>query len=295
MNYKKFIKNRSFRLLILRILSILPDKIIIIFQFKIKMGFFPDLKHPKTFNEKLQWYKLNYRNTLMTVCADKVNVRKFVKSKGLENILIPIYGVFDCAEDIDYDVLPNSFVLKTSNGSHTNVLCKNKKNLDIIETNNKLNKWLSVHNERIAGEWAYYNIIPKIVCEKYLETDLLLDYKFFCFYGEVEMLYICAQRNKDGEGKISLFDKDMNLLPYRRKDIDLIDFEIKKPKNYSTMLEIASLLSKDFPHVRVDLYNIDGKIYFGEMTFYNASGYGKFDPELLDELLGNKFILPSKT
>lgn len=294
MNYKKFIKNRSFRLLILRILSILPDKIIIIFQFKIKMGYFPDLKHPKTFNEKLQWYKLNYRNTLMTVCADKVNVREFVKSKCLENILIPIYGVFDCAEDIDYDVLPNNFVLKTSNGSHTNVLCKNKKNLDIVETNNKLNKWLSVHNERIAGEWAYYNIIPKIICEKYLETDLLLDYKFFCFYGEVEMLYICAQRNKEGEGKISLFDKDMNLLPYRRKDIDLIDFEIKKPKNYSTMLEIASLLSKDFPHVRVDLYNIDGKIYFGEMTFYNASGYGKFDPELLDELLGNKFILPSK-
>jgi len=296
MNYKKIFTSQELRLRILGLLDFVPDKLMIYIQYYIATGRFLNLKNPSRYGEKLQWYKLYYRDPLLTQCADKYLVREYVSSKGLNDILIPLYGVYDNANEIDFDSLPSSFVLKTTNGSHTNILCKNKSNLNIENTKLQLNKWLLERTAKAGREWAYYNIKPKIVCEEFLDVSSendLIDYKFFCFNGEPYCLFVIMDRTlKDGI-KLGVFDLEFNQLKYQRSDT-FTTKNIKKPKNYDKMLYIVRVLSKDFPHVRVDLYNLDGKIYFGELTFYDASGYTIYDPDEFDYILGEKFILPEK-
>lgn len=295
MNYKKLIPSQKIRLKILKLLDFLPDKMMIKFQYKISTGRKLNIEQPRRFTEKIQWYKLHYRKPLMVKCSDKYDVREYVASKGYSNILVPLYGVYDRAEDIDFDELPNQFVLKTTNGSHTNILCEDKSKLDIDSTRKKLNQWLNAWEGKVGREWAYHEIKPKIICEKLLEKDQnndLIDYKFFCFNGQPFSLYVIVERFlKDGI-KLGIFDTAFNKLPYKRVDIPALKRDIKKPKNFHKMLEIANDLSSDFPHVRVDLYNIDGDIYFGELTFYNGSGYKGYEPEEFDFILGDKFKLP---
>jgi hypothetical protein len=296
-NYKNIIKNKELRLKILKLMDFFPDKIMIYIQYYISTGRLLNLKSGKRFTEKLQWYKLYYRKELLTQCADKYLVRDYVSSKGLEDILIPLYGAYNNANEIDFKNLPKSFVLKTTNGSHTNILCKNKDNLDISESKDKLNRWLIEWAGKVGREWAYYNIKPKIVCEEFLEVDStqdLDDYKFFCFNGEPYCLYVVMDRNAEDGIKLGIYDLDFNKLEYYRNDISPISTVIAKPKNYSKMIEMVILLAKDFPHVRVDLYNIDGEIYFGELTFYDGSGYKGYIPDEFDYILGEKFILPEK-
>lgn len=293
MNYKKIIKNQEVRLKILKILEFIPDKIMIKLQYRIKTGKRLNLDNPKRFNEKLQWYKLNYRNELMTQCVDKHLVREYVKNKGYEDILIPQYGVYKSTEEINFEKLPLKFILKTNNGSHTNIICRDKKQLDLKEVSKKLNRWLKNRSSKLGREWAYYNVSPLIICEELLEDKLdptseIKDYKFICFNGKVE--YIWVDTNRYTSHHRNFFDKDWNM-HYVETDVPMSSKKIEKPKKLKEMIEIASTLSKDFPHVRVDLYFINEKIYFGELTFYLLSGYEKFTPDDFDYELGKKFLI----
>lgn len=296
MNYKKLLPNLKLRLKILDMLEFIPDKLMIKLQYWIKTGRKLNLKDPKRYNEKLQWYKLYYRDSLMTKCSDKYRVREFVSSKGLKDILIPLYGVYNDPNEINFNELPNEFVLKTNNGSgsHANILCSNKNMLNINETVNILNYWLKTGSIKAGREWAYYNIKPKIICEKFLKTNSeygLIDYKFYCFNGEPSYIKVVMDRFSAGYTKQGIYDMNFNQLPYCRKGVEKITEQIDKPKNFDVMCEIASKLSENFPHVRVDLYNIEGKIYFGELTFYDTSGYQIFEPDEFDFILGDLFKL----
>jgi len=294
MYYKKIIKSQKLRFFILNFLDFLPDKLMILFQYKISTGRYLKLNPPIRFTEKIQWYKLNYRKDILTQCSDKHGVREFVSSKGLSDILVPSFGVYDCVEDIDFKALPNEFVIKTTNGSHTNILCSNKDLLDVEKTKKIINTWLSSWSSKMGREWGYYNIKPRIICEKLLPKDSnndLVDYKFFCFKGKPYCLYVIVDRFLEDGMKLGIFDTEFNLLPYFRSDINGLSTPFLKPKNYDKMLNIAKKLSQDFPFVRVDLYNIDGEIYFGELTFYDGSGYKGYVPDEFDFILGNQFTL----
>lgn len=294
LNYKKIIPNQELRLKLLKLTEFIPDEFMIKLQYRIKTRRNLDLKEPKRYTEKLQWYKLYHRDPLMTVCADKYDVRSYVKKKGYEDILVPLYGVYEHADDIDFEKLPKKFVLKTTNGSRTNLICEDKSKLNIEKTKKTLNNWLKKRTSKAGREWPYYNIENRIICEKYLEKDKnndLVDYKFMCFNGKVEYLIINSERFTGNELRLGIYDKHFNQLPYKRKGIKNTDSKLKKPENYERMIEISEKLSEEFPHVRVDFYNIDGKIYLGEMTFFHGSGYVEFEPDEFDYILGEKFDL----
>ncbi len=297
MDYKKLIPNQELRLKILKLTDFLPDKLMIKLQYRIATGRKVNLKNPVRFTEKLQWYKLYHRDLLMTQCSDKYSVREYITSKGYGDILVPLYGVYDRSEDIDFDKLPNKFVLKTTNGSHTNMFCEDKSKLDIEFTRKTLDHWLNAWTRKVGREWSYYNIKPRIICEKYLDKDEnhdLIDYKFFCFNGEPFCLYVIVERYLEDGIKLGIYDTKFEKLPYRRSDIRGLTTDVVKPKNFEAMVEIARDLSKDFPHVRVDFYNIDGEIIFGELTFYDGAGYKGFEPDEFDFILGEKFKLPTQ-
>ena len=299
MNYKKIIKNRDVRLAILRCLSFVPDETMLKFQYRIKTGRVLNLKTPQRYTEKLQWYKLNYKNPLMIQCSDKYDVRDFVASKGLEDILNECYGVFDRVEDIDFDVLPEQFVIKDTLGSGGNsvILVKDKNIMDMELIKSQLRKWVSRKNHIRSGgrEWPYYSGKKhRIIIEKYLAQPNgdLPDYKFFCFNGRVFCSYHMRNyTNRHENGELGFFDKDFKLLPAYRRDFHPIKEQPLKPKDYDKMVSMAECLSACFPHVRVDFFNIDGKIVFGELTFYNASGYVQFEPDEFDFILGEEFKL----
>lgn len=298
MNYKKIFKNQSTRFAILNALRWVPDFIMLRLQYRIKMGFLPDFKHPKRFTEKLQLYKMRYRNPLMHQCVDKYEVRKYVESKGLTHTLNELYGVYDKPEDINFSTLPHSFVIKTTDGGGglNVIVVKDKNTADYNDILAKLNLW----NHRKKGsvnvgrEWAYDGDYPsRIIIEKYLEDrvggDNLIDYKFFCFNGEPKFLYVVTDRKPGEYAFLGVYDIHFNKLQVYRCDERRAEYAIAKPKNYEEMVEVARKLSADFPHVRVDLYNIDGKIYFGELTFYDGSGYFHYDPDKFDYEVGCYF------
>lgn len=294
MNYKRIIKNKAIRIKILKFFNFIPDKTMIKMQYFIKNGTKLNLNNPKRFTEKIQLYKIMYRNNEMTKCVDKYEVREYVKKKGLEYTLNELYGVWDNADNIDFDKLPNSFILKTTNGSQTNIICKDKNKLNIEETRKKLNGWLREKREKLGREWAYYNVKPRIICEKLLSYNIgeeLPDYKFLCFDGEPYCLYFINGRKQGERVNLGIFDLDFKQLPYYRADENELKTKQDKPKNFEEMIEIARKLSSGFPHVRVDMYNINGKIIFGEMTFYDGSGYQRYQPDEFDYILGNQFKL----
>lgn len=293
--YKKIIKSQDMRLNLLKILDFIPDKMMIKIQYKLKTGKKLNLKNPQRFTEKLQWYKLYHRDPMMTQCADKFEVRAYVESKNMSNILIPIYGIYESEKEINFEKLPKSFVIKTTNGSRTNILCPDKELLSEEITKKKLNEWLNKRTNKAGREWPYYNIKPRIMIEKLLdkdENDDLVDYKFVCFDGKVKFIFTNAERQKGGELVFGIYDPDFNLLRFKRKGLRSADAKVKKPDSFKEMIEVAEKLAEGFPHVRVDLYNIDGKIYFGELTFFHGSGYIEFDPDEFDEILGEHFMLP---
>lgn len=296
MNYKKIIRNQKIRLMVLKFMKWVPDSIMVRLQYRISVGFWPNLKHPQRFTEKLQLYKLKYRNPIMHQCVDKFEVREYVKSKGLEYILNDIYGVYDDARDINFANLPVEFVAKTTDGTGGfNVkLVTDKSRLDEKVFREELNSWLGIKDINPGREWAYTGIRkPRIIIEKLLKQNeagagSLHDYKFFCFDGEVKFLYYMADR-KDGVVSLAILDPGFNRLPYSRSDErDLTESPIK-PHNFDEMLKVARILSEGFPHVRVDLYNINDKIIFGELTFYDGSGYFHFTPDDFDFKAGEYF------
>lgn len=298
MDYKKIIKSRNVRLKVLRMLSFIPDKMMLKLQYRIKMGRKLNLKNPQRFTEKIQWYKLYYKNPKMIQCVDKYDVREYVKSKELEDILIPCYGVYESVDQIDWESLPNQFVMKDTLGGGGNsvIIVKDKNNTDVEELKRCGAEWTSIRaHVRDAGrEWPYYNgKNHRIIIEKYIESDAnkggLIDYKFFCFNGNPEFLYVMGERVVGKEVKVAILNSDYSETEVQRVgDTQYIDYT--KPYNYNEMKSIVEILSEEFPHVRVDMYNIEGRIYFGELTFFNASGYMKYNPDSADYVFGKKWI-----
>ena len=294
--YKKVFKNKDRRLKILKFLRFVPDRIMIPIQYRIKTGNKLHLSNPVRYTEKLQWYKLNYRKPIMTECSDKYEVRQYVNEKGLGHILNRLYAVYASPDEIDFDSLPNSFAMKMTVGSGMNYFVSDKNKEDKEKLRNIAKGWFAADSCSYGREWCYYNIIPKIVFEELLpmnERNDLPDYKFFCFNGKPFCLYTMIDYTKNHEnGRLGFFDTDFKLLPYFRKDFKPITEQLEKPENFYKMVEYAQILSKGFPHVRVDFYDISGRIVFGEMTFYNASGYTTFEPDEFDFIMGKEFILP---
>lgn len=268
------------------------DKKIITKLFKKRLGYIPDLENPITFNEKMQWLKLYWYDSNAAKLADKYSVRKYVKEKCGDEYLNQLYGVYDDVRKIDLTQLPNQFVLKVTHGSGFNVICKNKKEVNWNEKFKLIKTWMKINYYLINREWVYKDIKPNIICERYLsDTDPggIKDYKFFCFNGVPKYIQVDSDRFIDH--KRNMYDINWRRLPVdyfysRTEELD------EKPSKLEEMIEIVKKLSEGFPFVRVDLYFTQNKIYFGEMTFFPESGFGKFMPEKYDKIFGEQLILP---
>lgn len=245
------------------------------------------------YTEKMQWAKLFESTEEKTLCADKYAVREWVKEKIGEQYLIPLLGVWNSYEEIPFEKLPKSFVLKTTNGSSTNIIVKNKDKLNYKEVKTKLKGWLEVDTSYLKGfEMHYSKIKPRIIAEKYIEsgTEDLPDYKFLCFNGKVYYCWVDVGRYHDH--KRNVYDLNWKLQPWNQYTYGNTKKHISKPDNFELMIELATQLCQGFSHVRVDLYNVKGKIYFGEMTFTNGSGFEAILPEKYNLMLGNLWKIP---
>ena len=294
--YKKIIRSKKLRFKILAALNFLPDDLMLKIQYRIKHSRKLNIENPTRYTEKIQWYKLNYRDPVMTQCVDKYRVREYIKSKGLEHILNDLYAVFDSPEEIVFDNLPERFVLKTNNGSGTNLICKNKELYTEEQVRNMFRDFWDMCNAHVGSEWVYHDVKPAIIAEQLLEdatqnNNDICDYKFLCFNGSPE--YIVYDVDRYTDHKRNIYDLDWNDL-HIASDCPCSDNAYAKPENLNEMLEIVRILCEDFPAVRVDLYSIEGKIYFGELTFFPWSGYVQFTPDSFDFELGEKFVLPNK-
>lgn len=302
MDYKKLIKSRSVRLAILKCLRFVPDRPMIKLQYRIKTGRRLDLKNPRRFTEKLQWYKLFYKDPAMVQCVDKYDVRAYVQRKGLGHILNECYGVYDRVEDVDFQKLPRQFVLKDTLGSGGNsvIVVKDKSAMDLEAVKAQLQKWVSEDHRAKSGgrEWPYYSGKKhRILAERLIDAEAQggpVEFKFFCFRGKAEYLYVLADRDLGNKASLGIFDRDYRRLPGRRMDEAPLERSIPKPENFDCMREMAEKLAEDFPHARIDFYNENEQIVFGEITFFDGSGYMKFEPDEFDFDMGEKFILQGK-
>ena len=303
MDYKRVFKKADTRAKILSFLSFIPDKPMLKIQYYIKQGKKLNLENPQLYTEKLQWYKLNYKNPLLIKCVDKYDVREYVKEKGLSEILNVCYGVYDDPDDVDFGALPDSFVAKDTmgGGSRGVVIIKNKNDLNEQELKETMTSWIKTPSSKrnLGREWPYYSGKKhRIIIEKYLDSNPadggLVDYKFFCFNGEPKFLYVIADRKMGQNAGIGIYDSDYKRLPFDRADERPLERDLPKPNNYDEMLTVARRLSEDFPHARIDLYSVEGKTIFGEITFYPGSGYMQFAPADFDKIIGDAFVLPDK-
>lgn len=298
-------------------------------MFKAKMGYLPDLEDPRTFNEKLQWLKLHDRNSEYTTMVDKYAAKKWVADRIGEQYIIPTLGVWEHFDDIDFDGLPDQFVLKCTHDSGGLVIVKDKSKLDKAAAKRKIERCLKRNYYWLGREWPYKDVSPRIIAEQYMSNnesipdnikieiceernlqeyyDKLLmecaqrpdrcnsseltDYKFMCFDGRVKCIFTVTERfSKDGP-KVTFFDTYWTPLPFERH-YPKSTKPIPRPYNLEKMIELAEKLSKDIPFVRVDFYESGRQIYFGEMTFYPGSGYEEFTPEEWDKKLGDWMEIP---
>lgn len=266
---------------------LLPDKLYIQLMYKAKMGKKCNLKKPVTYNEKLNWLKLYDRNDKYTMMADKYAVREYIMNTIGEEYLIPMLGIWNNVEDIDINELPKQFVLKCTHDSESTVICKDKESFDWEGVKKKLKKALQTNYYYGGREWVYKNITPRIIAEQYMEDDLdgeLRDYKFFCFDGVPKAMFLATDR-AIGQTKFDYFDVNFNHLDLAQHYPNATQ-PLRKPVTFDKMLELSAVLSKDIPHVRVDFYEVNKKIYFGELTFYHFGGFMPFEPESWDAVFG---------
>ena len=275
----------------------IPDKTFLKIKFRIKMGRKLDLKNPQTFNEKLQWLKLYDRNPLYTTLVDKQEVKKYISEKIGSEYVIPTLGVWDKPEDIDFDSLPNQFVMKCTHDSGGLVICKDKSKLDVEQVKKKMAKTLKLKYYYMHREWPYKNVKPKIFAEKYMEQkqedgqECLTDYKFFCFDGKVKVMYIANE--KANPPSTDYFDVNFNHIDLITRDKNAL-IPPPKPEQFEKMVELAETLSKGIPCVRVDFYYVNKQIYFGEFTFYHNAGFCSLKPYKWETTLGSWIKLPEK-
>lgn len=256
------------------------------------MGSKLNLDNPKTMNEKLQWLKLYNRNPKLTCIVDKIEAKQYISDRLGSEYVVPLLKVWDNPSDINISDLPDRFVIKTnhSGGNTGVVICKDKSTLDIQDVKYKMSKSLKLDIYSLYREWPYKNVKKRIFVEEYLGDDIV-DYKFYCFNGYVDAVLLCVDRHIEAP-KFYFFDKDWNLKRYNRLGKEApVGFSLPKPENIDRMFSIAAELSIGHPFVRVDLYNIKGKIYFGEMTFFPASGYDRNRLPEADILFGSMIDL----
>lgn len=272
-----------------------PDKIHLKIMFRILIGKHLDLTSPCTFNEKLQWLKLYDRNPFYSNLVDKYLVKKWVASKVGEQYVIPTYAKWDTVDDLDISALPEKFVLKTNHDSGGVIVCRDRRSFDVEKAKKILKKHLETNFFWGGREWPYKNVFPCIFAEKYLPAnglDEVIDYKFMCFNGLVKCIFTCTGRS-DNDLRVDFFDPNWNHLPFSRHYPNA-DTLIPAPYNLDQMRILAETLSRNIPFVRVDFYEIDNKVYFGEMTFYPGSGFEEFNSEVWDYELGEWLVLPEK-
>ncbi|HHX81325.1 MAG TPA: hypothetical protein GX692_09735 [Acholeplasmataceae bacterium] len=265
------------------------------FEYKRRIGYKPDLKNPKTYNEKLQWLKLYWYDPKATICADKYLIREYVESKGLKHILNELYGVYDNVEQIDFQKLPEKFVMKVTHGCGQNLICKDKSKINWKKEKRKFKIWLRTNHYYNSLEWVYKDIKPRIIVEKLIETQdnkPPKDYKFFCFNGEPKYIFVASDRGENTT-KFDFYDLEWNHLAVKNHYPNSNE-AIPKPLKLQDMIEHSKVLSKGFPHVRVDFYMEKEKVIFGELTFFHFSGSEPFEPIDFDYKMGEYLELPNK-
>lgn len=282
--------------LIKKSLRFLPDRLYIKLYYRLRVGKKLNLDNPTTLNEKLQWMKFNYRFPLQSIVSDKLLVRDYVREKIGEEYLIPLLGAWERYDDIDFNTLPDQFVLKCNHDSGGLVVCTNKNNLDHKKSREQIERSLKNNFYYIGREYQYRNIKPMIICEQFISDHgrVPMDYKIYCFNGKPDVILVCRDRFCKNTHRASylFFDQEWRFQPLDKGDETLQDIDIAKPENLDKMIEIAEKLSEDFIFSRIDLYNVDGKIYFGEITLSPNSG---FDPDITyetDLMFGGKLEIP---
>ncbi len=297
----KYLKrpNQLIALLLIKYGTKLSDKLYLSLMFRLVFGRTIDWKNPKSFNEKLQWLKLYDKRPEYTTYVDKYKVRGHIAKTIGEEYLIPLLGVWDSVDEINFEKLPKQFVLKCNHDSGGLCICKDKLKFNIKEAKDKLREKIS-KNYYFCGrgrEWPYKNVPRKIIAEKFMEdneTKELRDYKFFCFDGVAKAIFIATERqNPNEETKFDFFDMDFNHLDFINGH-PMAKIHPKKPKNFELMKELAEKLSKGIPQIRIDFYEINGSVYFGEMTLFHWSGLMPFKPIEWDYIFGSWIKLPKK-
>ncbi len=291
----KFLTDSDFRFLCLARrgkYDNMPDDEYLKRMFKAKMGKKLNLENPKTFNDKLQWLKLNDRKPIYTTMVDKIDVKKYVADIIGEEYIIPTLGVWDNPEDIDFDKLPNQFVLKCNHNSGCGMcICRDKSKFDVEKAKAELAKGLNEDYYLTAREWPYKNVNRRILAEKFMKDDKtpdnLMDYKFYCFNGVPKFAYLSKSFENHETARINYVTMDWKKAPFYRSDYAEFEEIPARPKNLNKMIELASVLSKDIPFLRVDFYEINEKVYFGELTFYPRAGFTVFEPEEWEEKFGD--------
>lgn len=296
-------KKRTFREILSRVIDRIiipvipiPDITYLRIQYYLKMKKSLNLENPQTFSEKIQWLKLYGRRPIDTVLSDKYAVKDYISKNIGSQYVIPLLGVWDKFSEIDFEKLPNQFVLKCTHDSGGIIVCKDKKLLDKKRAEKILTRSLKHDYFVFSRERAYQNIPRRIIAEEYKEdsqTGELRDYKFFCFDGEPKLLFVASDRQNEGEEtKFDFFDMQYNHLPFTNGHPNAKVLP-QKPASFEEMKKLAAILSKGIPHVRVDLYDVNGKVYFGEMTYSHWGGMMPFEPEEWDYTLGSWIKLPN--
>ncbi len=257
-------------------LSFIPDETFLKMKYKLMMGKKLDLENPKTFNEKLQWLKLHDRNPEYTKMVDKYEAKEYVANIIGKEYIIPTLGVWDKFDDIDFDALPNEFVLKPTHTSGNVFICKDKSKIDYKKLKKQVNKWLKRDYYKIHREWPYKNVKPRIIAEEYMENKdhtSIKDYKFYCFNGQADYVMICTGR-ETGHPKFYFYDKEWNFMRNMSNDGMKLEGKLEeKPIGIEKMFEIAEKLSQGIKFVRMDLYNVNEKIYFRRIYVFPSSGF----------------------
>ena len=276
------------------ITNFLSDETYLKLTYRVRFSEKLDLNNPVTFNQKLQWLKLHDRQERYIELVDKVKVKDYVAREIGSQYLIPTLGVWDRFEDIDFDSLPDQFVLKCNHDSGSIVICRDKSKFDVEKARRKLTKGLKTDAFYWGREWPYKNVERKILAEAYMEDDdaeELRDYKLMVFNGKVKCSFTGTERFGEDGLKITFFDTDWKIMPFERH-YPKSKLEIKKPLNYDEMVKLAEKLAKDIPFARIDFYEVGGTTYFGEVTLYPGSGWEEFTPSEWDKTLGSWIKLP---
>lgn len=274
-----------------------PDKLFLHWMFWVFTGKKLNLANPVTYQDKLNWLKLYYRNPQYTKLVDKYAVREWIAEKVGEEFLVPLYGVYNTFEEIDFDKLPDQFVLKCTHDSGSVVLCMDKATFNKESARLKLNQGLARKQFYLTREWPYKNVIPRIICEKYLvdeQIDDAPDYKFFCFDGKAWMIMVNTERHSSTGVKTNMYDMSWTRLNAREKDYPNNPKPDIKPRKLNEMICLAEILSAGMPHVRVDFNFVNDHIFFGEMTFFHSGGRKFLQPYEFDVKMGEWLQLPEK-